>query len=564
MATYVPAKKNTAFVTYVGLPSYVNALVLQANPTLAAGDVKVAIDDGAPANLATLPVVDGDFTKRVKVSLSAAEMNGDNITVIFSDAAGDEWCDVIINIQTVANQIDDLDTILDTIATDTTTEIPALIATAQADLDIITGATGVNLLTATQASIDAIETDTGTTIPGTITTMQGNVTDILADTDELQADWANGGRLDLIQDAILADTDELQTDWAVGGRLSTVLGNISGIDLFDAGKGTYNYPESLLDEVIDAQGDRDFSDGNIGNWVVSNGGGSGTLVYDATALGFAGESGDDKQAMLTSDTDASLYAALNVGTYASLTANKLHRMSAKVAVPAGNTNKNAHIQTSGMTQSNSVTQAITGDTWEVVTLYFYVDADVNGTLYIGFLGNPADTDKMYIDDITITPVDTSWVPYGGNLLALDETNDLFTITYSDADYGAYLNLSDATDFSRDLVVTRSYRVTVYDAQAVNGDVKISVVEVGDTELGSVTLTGDAAPITATFDFTASHATTNRIQLAGIAATESVKFSAMTVRENICSHCFTVIEDRLDTIDTEVGDCLTLGQFMGLK
>ena len=106
MATYVPAKKNTAFVCYVGLPSQANALTLQANPTLAGGDVKVAIDDGAPANLATLPVADADFTKRVKVNLSAAEMNGDNISIIFSDAAGAEWCDVIVNIQTVANQID--------------------------------------------------------------------------------------------------------------------------------------------------------------------------------------------------------------------------------------------------------------------------------------------------------------------------------------------------------------------------------------------------------------------------------------------------------------------------
>jgi hypothetical protein len=58
------------------------------------------------------------------------------------------------------------------------------LATAQADLDIITGASGVNLLTATQASIDAIE----------------------ADTNELQTDWADGGRLDLIQDIIAADT----------------------------------------------------------------------------------------------------------------------------------------------------------------------------------------------------------------------------------------------------------------------------------------------------------------------------------------------------------------------
>jgi len=62
-----------------------------------------------------------------------------------------------------------LDLILDIIAADTTTDLPALIATAQADLDTITGADGVNLLTATQASIDAIE----------------------ADTNELQADWTN-------------------------------------------------------------------------------------------------------------------------------------------------------------------------------------------------------------------------------------------------------------------------------------------------------------------------------------------------------------------------------------
>lgn len=35
---------------------------------------------------------------------------------------------------------------------------------------------------------------------------------IVADTNELQGDWTNGGRLDLIIDAILADTNELQTD----------------------------------------------------------------------------------------------------------------------------------------------------------------------------------------------------------------------------------------------------------------------------------------------------------------------------------------------------------------
>jgi len=71
---------------------------------------------------------------------------------------------------------------IDAILVDTGTTIPATIATAQADLDIITGASGVNLLTATQASIDAIETDTAAMQPvqemavsKTITTvMNGN------------------------------------------------------------------------------------------------------------------------------------------------------------------------------------------------------------------------------------------------------------------------------------------------------------------------------------------------------------------------------------------------------
>lgn len=60
---------------------------------------------------------------------------------------------------------------IDAIETDTGTTIPGLIATAQADLDIITGATGVNLLAATQASIDAIEVDTSTTLPATLAAM---------------------------------------------------------------------------------------------------------------------------------------------------------------------------------------------------------------------------------------------------------------------------------------------------------------------------------------------------------------------------------------------------------
>jgi hypothetical protein len=110
MASFYPCVKNHAsgYTFYISLVSQANTKIMQANPTLAAGDVKIAIDDGAPANLDTLPVVDADFTKRVKVVLSQANTNGDNITLIFSDAAG-AGCDLTINIQTVPYRFDNLD-----------------------------------------------------------------------------------------------------------------------------------------------------------------------------------------------------------------------------------------------------------------------------------------------------------------------------------------------------------------------------------------------------------------------------------------------------------------------
>lgn len=108
MATQVPPKKNTAFTMYVSLVSQANTKVMQSTPTLASGDVKVSTDGGTLNNITTLPVVTPASGKAVKVDLSASEMNGDNIVIIFSDAAGNEWCDLVLNLQTTTRQIDDL------------------------------------------------------------------------------------------------------------------------------------------------------------------------------------------------------------------------------------------------------------------------------------------------------------------------------------------------------------------------------------------------------------------------------------------------------------------------
>lgn len=108
MASYVTAKKNTAWIGYIRLSPRAGIGTFQNNPTLASGDVKVSIDGGALANLTTLPVVTPASSDWVKVSLSASEMNGDNIAVQFKDAAGNEWCDDGFLIQTSARKIDDL------------------------------------------------------------------------------------------------------------------------------------------------------------------------------------------------------------------------------------------------------------------------------------------------------------------------------------------------------------------------------------------------------------------------------------------------------------------------
>jgi hypothetical protein len=110
MTQYVPPKKNDAngFIFYTALSSRTGDGTFLTNPTLAAGDVKVSIDGAAYANLGTLPAVTPAGGTSVKVTLAQAEINGDNINVLFIDAAGAEWCSKQFNFQTVTRQIDDL------------------------------------------------------------------------------------------------------------------------------------------------------------------------------------------------------------------------------------------------------------------------------------------------------------------------------------------------------------------------------------------------------------------------------------------------------------------------
>lgn len=128
MADFNIPKRGSQYIFYVGLVSRATGM-LQNTPTIAAGDFKVSIDGGAFANLTTLPTVTPAAGEVVKVTLSAAEMTGDNVFVKWQDAAGAEWVDGSVCIQTGTYSVGDLTTptdvkskVVEALATDTYAE----------------------------------------------------------------------------------------------------------------------------------------------------------------------------------------------------------------------------------------------------------------------------------------------------------------------------------------------------------------------------------------------------------------------------------------------------------
>lgn len=101
-------KKNTAFTFAIGLVDQSARPSFKAAPTLADGDFKVDIDGAGFNNLASLPTVTPAAGRLVVIALSAAEMNGDVITVQCVDAAGAQWDDVLVVINTSVRNVDDL------------------------------------------------------------------------------------------------------------------------------------------------------------------------------------------------------------------------------------------------------------------------------------------------------------------------------------------------------------------------------------------------------------------------------------------------------------------------
>lgn len=94
-----PPIRGMEYTFTIALISQADTKLFQVNPTLASGDVKISKDNGAEANLNTLPTVTPSGGRHVKVTVSATEMTANSVSIIFSDASGAEWCDQQIEIK---------------------------------------------------------------------------------------------------------------------------------------------------------------------------------------------------------------------------------------------------------------------------------------------------------------------------------------------------------------------------------------------------------------------------------------------------------------------------------
>ena len=103
MASSNPPKKNQAFAIRIALSDMAVAGSYKANPTLAAGDFKVDIDGAGLTNFTNLPTVSPAASVLVAFSMTAAEMNGDVITMVCIDQTSPkEWADFVLSIPTTA------------------------------------------------------------------------------------------------------------------------------------------------------------------------------------------------------------------------------------------------------------------------------------------------------------------------------------------------------------------------------------------------------------------------------------------------------------------------------
>jgi len=251
MPSYLPCKKNNSngYITYVNLISQANPFLFQTNPTLADGDVKISIDGGALNNLGTLPVVTPAGSKEVKVVLSQAETNGDNIKITFSDASGAEWCDLGLEIQTSGQTFDEM---VQSIWDKATSALSTAGSIGKLLVDDI-NATISSRSSHSAADVWTVETRTLTSFGTLVSDIWNNATRTLTSFGTLVSDiWGNATRTltsfgTLIADLFNTDSGETYSSAVAGSVVKEIADNAGGSSL-------------SLDGIADAVWDEDITE----------------------------------------------------------------------------------------------------------------------------------------------------------------------------------------------------------------------------------------------------------------------------------------------------------------
>ena len=97
-------QRGVAYDLVVSLNDIITGAIV-TDPSISSGDFRVSIDGGAFADLASTPAVSPSGSPAVALSLTATEMNGDNIVIWAVDQA-EVWDDVFIAIQTAETTLD--------------------------------------------------------------------------------------------------------------------------------------------------------------------------------------------------------------------------------------------------------------------------------------------------------------------------------------------------------------------------------------------------------------------------------------------------------------------------
>jgi len=268
MSTQVPPKRGEAYSLEVCLVSQASPDIFQTTVTLAAGDVVVYQDGVLDGNIDTLPTEIGASGVLV-VTLSAAEMTADRVAVKFSDVAGAEWQDLLVNIHTVTtSQIDDLATATALATAQTDLDTPDQYKADVTNLDVAVSSRAVagDTMTLVDDAITAAKYDESTAFP--LVATDGGAT-------QVARVGADGDTLETLSDQL----DDVDADvWTYVTRTLTAFG---------AGAVEFTYMVTNILTGVPIEG--------VTIWITTDSGGANVVWAGSTdAFGTARDANNDK------------------------------------------------------------------------------------------------------------------------------------------------------------------------------------------------------------------------------------------------------------------------------